>query len=176
MPKYLISFLKRRSGFTLIELMVVVLIIGVLVAFAIPQYVKSMEASKADDAAAIVKMIGTANRMFYLDRGKYTTGQLNNFPLSPDCGAAACDTSRSEGCQLIACKYLANLDWASKPYDFFAANVSENPNFVASATRCTVNSDNRKGCTQSAPYKGYGYTIDANGKMLSAGGAPKPPA
>ena len=66
----------QRGGFTLIELVVVVMIIGVLAAFAIPQLMRTMESTKADDAAGIVKMIGTANRMYFVDKGSYVSGTL----------------------------------------------------------------------------------------------------
>ncbi|MBI5242604.1 MAG: prepilin-type N-terminal cleavage/methylation domain-containing protein [Elusimicrobia bacterium] len=170
--------MKRWKGFTLIELLVVVLIIGVLVAFAIPQYIKSMEASKADDAAAIVKMIGTANRMFSLDRNGYARGALNNATCCPpptyDCGA--CNIGSWSSCQLLACKYLATMNWDDKPYDFHAGNIScastGQSDVVACARRC---SSGRPGCTQSMPYKDYGYTINNAGVIATAGGAPKAP-
>ena len=39
-----------RKGFTLVELAVVIVIIGVLAAFGVPQFLKSVERSKAAEA------------------------------------------------------------------------------------------------------------------------------
>ncbi len=38
---------KNRKGFTLVELAVVIVIIGVLAAFGVPRFLKSVERSKA---------------------------------------------------------------------------------------------------------------------------------
>ena len=44
------SLTKRRCGFSLVELSVVVIIIGVLAAFGVPRMLKSVERSKASEA------------------------------------------------------------------------------------------------------------------------------
>ena len=69
---------KRSSpGFTIVELLVVVTIIGILAAVSIPQYVKTMETSKSDDAAALVQMIAVANRMYASDNSMtYVNGPM----------------------------------------------------------------------------------------------------
>ncbi len=58
-------------AFTLIELLVVVLIIGILAAIALPQYNKAVEKSKAVQAIALVKALGQAAQMYYLEYGKH---------------------------------------------------------------------------------------------------------
>ena len=41
---------RNRKGFTLVELAVVIVIIGVLAAFGVPKFLKSVERSKAAEA------------------------------------------------------------------------------------------------------------------------------
>ncbi len=62
-----------RSGFTPIELLVVVLIIGILAAVALPQYHKAVEKSKAMQAMAILPPLIQAYQHYYLEHGTYAT-------------------------------------------------------------------------------------------------------
>ncbi len=62
---------KNNKGFTLVELLVVVLIIGILVAIAIPVYNKAQlgAAQKAHDAN--LRTIDAAIMMYYAENGEY---------------------------------------------------------------------------------------------------------
>lgn len=74
----------RSSGFTLLELVIAVTIVGILAAIAVPSY--QMYARKAKRTAAQRVLLDIANRQerFYLDNRTYTTNLTSlGFAASP---------------------------------------------------------------------------------------------
>ena len=62
--------LKSRRGFTLIEIMIVVLIIAVLLAIAIPNFMKARDTSRAKACVANLRQIDTAKVQWAMDNKK----------------------------------------------------------------------------------------------------------
>lgn len=54
------KFLSNKNGFTLIEVLTVVLIIGVLTAIALPRYARSIERARAVEAMSGIKALNDA--------------------------------------------------------------------------------------------------------------------
>ena len=64
-------FHRNNKGFTLIELMIVVVIIGILAALAIPRFMQATTKSKQSEAKQILKQIYTMNRAYRQEHGVY---------------------------------------------------------------------------------------------------------
>lgn len=64
---------KYHSGFTLIEILVVMVIIGLLASLIAPKLFNKLGKSKQKAAKAQIEMIGTALDAFRLDVGRYPT-------------------------------------------------------------------------------------------------------
>lgn len=69
--KDLKKLLKEQSGFTLVELMIVVAIIGVLSAVAVPNFKKYQAKAKSSEAKVQLAAAYTAEQAFYGDFGMY---------------------------------------------------------------------------------------------------------
>ena len=61
----------NKKAFTLLELLVVVLIIGILAAIALPQYKLAVEKSRMTEAVTILKSISLAQDRFYMIHNRY---------------------------------------------------------------------------------------------------------
>jgi prepilin-type N-terminal cleavage/methylation domain-containing protein len=61
--------MKSRKGFTLIELMVVILIVGILAAVAIPILRGRINAAKWSEGRAMMGSIATAIRAYHAEKG-----------------------------------------------------------------------------------------------------------
>ena len=58
------KFHKSQKGFTLIELMIVVVIIGILAALAIPRFMRATTKSKQSEAKQILKQVYTMQQTY----------------------------------------------------------------------------------------------------------------
>jgi len=155
--------MTERAGFTLMEILVVVLIMGILAALAVPQYTKTVENSKASSAAGTASMISSAYRMYIVDHPGWS---LDGY-MSDTCNTGACNLVAGGGaCKLVRCNYVARKDWDRDAYVYTVTAAGS----VVAARRTGA-----KPGTDTSPYTDWSYTFDNNGACTKTSGTPKCP-
>lgn len=171
---------RGRSGYTLVEIVIVILIIGILAALAVPYYVKTVESAKLDKAANLMAMVATANRIYAMDHNNaFTAGTITN-----SCNAGGCPrASVSDPCNLVACKYLAGQDWNAQSYFIAAGNgaavascLGYGGTNVVPLVACLQRRTGGSPGTDIAPYNQWGLGVDVQGGLYQYGQAPLPSA
>lgn len=81
-------FLKSRPGFTLIELMVVIVILSILAVYMMPRIMGRPEQARRMKAKVDIQSLETALKLYKLDNGKYPTTEqgLEALVREPDSG------------------------------------------------------------------------------------------
>lgn len=73
----------RERGFTLIEVLIVCVIVGVLATIALPSYLNSVQKSRRSDAKSA--LLGASGQMerYFTERGTYATATLGSSGVAP---------------------------------------------------------------------------------------------
>ncbi len=100
----------RRGGFTLIELMVVILVIGILLAIAVPNFINARETSRAKACVGNLHQLDSATQQYAMDNRLEAGTQLTpaqfaalapayirSFPSCPEAGIYAPGTTVAGG-------------------------------------------------------------------------------
>lgn len=105
---------NSKSGFSLMELMIAVIIVGILASLALPRFGKSMEKARVREAQTALSAIYSSEKIYRLDQGNF--------------GSLA---------QMVANNYIADPDAANSNanWDFTSVAGGGGAQFTATATR-----------------------------------------
>lgn len=139
--------LFNRKGFTLMELIVVITIIGVLAAIAFPFMTASIRSARMTEAKAGLAAIRTAERLYRAGH----TGYLN----------VTSAEMASDGTALN--EYIKNTDLAGQYFSAYDYKVQD-----ASATVCNIvctGNSTSTNAPSAADVNGYTINMDVNGTI-----------
>ena len=129
---------KSKKGFTLVEIMIVVVIIGLLAAMAIPAFNKIRESASDKAVTNDARQLAGAAQQYLMDNPN--VGQIT-IEINPDTGEVTTDE-----------------------LDDFVAKVSKG---VAQGTDNIIDQDGSDDDDFELTYRGVTYTFDEEGKYIS---------
>jgi len=89
------------AGFTLVEIMIVVALIGLLAAIAVPNYVRARQTSVTNACINNLRQIDSAKQEWALEAGKSTGDTPQNTDLQPYLGRGADGSLARVYCPLV---------------------------------------------------------------------------
>jgi len=142
------KFHNRKGGFTLIELMIVVAIIGILAAIAIPNFLRFQLKAKSSEGKTNLAAIRTSEESYYSEFGVYVSALAS--PAAADLNLKVPFSNALNGSDAG----FDRLGWAPEGYVFFNYMVAVDDPASPSEFTATAQADiDKDGTGQTGGYK-----------------------
>jgi len=109
---------NRRGGFTLIELMIVVAIIGILAAIAIPNFIRFQLKAKSSEGKTNLAAIRTAEESYFAEYGSYVSADPSPVAVSDNNKTDFVDANAGFGFDIVG--------WEPEGQVYFNYSVNTN--------------------------------------------------
>jgi prepilin-type N-terminal cleavage/methylation domain-containing protein len=162
----------KVKGFSMIELLVVLLIIGILAAVAAPLFIGNSDKAKVSEAVAGLGSIRSGERTYYSQNGGYLTVTDGKTYF----GTAGGNQSSVLGAQIHGVRYFSPKSYtvatSSLSWGGTVSGVSTNPqDFVitangSSGTNLTLASDTTDGAAYSSEVGSFKVQMDNAGQVI----------
>lgn len=106
--------MKNKKGFTLVEILTVVIIIGILSALALPQYRRVVERARATEAMAALKSLYDSSERLAVDFGYDDYNSLFNNPPTNEIGIGRLDMFQDSGAGIDKNAVLSTANFSYK--------------------------------------------------------------
>jgi type IV pilus assembly protein PilA len=130
---------KDEAGFTLIELMVVVLIIAILIAIAIPTFLGARERAQDRAAQSDLRNGLAAEKVFYVDNEVYTATAADLTPIEPSLAFDGTDVAVAidAGNDQVVCMTAVSDSGATFVLGDIATGANAGTYYGSAALTCT---------------------------------------
>jgi len=102
---------KVHRGFTLIELMIVVAIVGILATVAIPAFMDYVKRSKKSEAVLQLNKIGKNAKRVYSETSSYVIGTAGQLPAKVATGCCNGGGTTPNHCKAVPASFAADTVW-----------------------------------------------------------------
>ena len=117
-----------KSAFTLVEVIVAIIIIGILAGIALPRFAKTVETTKAKEAKVALKQIRAGERIYRTGEGYYYPHSVDHPPAAVKAGI--------EAYILKVPDILSERNWT------YTIDTNTADDFAATATRTSGGNEN----------------------------------
>ena len=150
---------NRKGGFTLIELMIVVAIIGILAAIAIPNFLRFQLKAKSSEGKTNLAAIRTAEQSYYSEFGVYVSANASPMTIAQNAKTAFTNTDGTD-------MGFDQLGWSPEGQVFFSYAVAADGNGYTASAHADIDAN---GENQMWGYKKQNASGDVTGKNHTGG-------